>query len=101
MLGRTDIRGGHRDRDKHLRLVTRRRLQTRVGDRPDRFRLRLLHDLNERRRARRAAEVAAAEAGLPISRLRHFAESHHDIHMERPAELAQWMLEALDEDFFA
>jgi pimeloyl-ACP methyl ester carboxylesterase len=55
--------------------------------------------MNERRRARRAAEVGAAEAGLPNSRVRHFVDSHHDIHMERPVELAAWMLNALAEGF--
>jgi pimeloyl-ACP methyl ester carboxylesterase len=55
--------------------------------------------MNERRRARRAAEVAAAEAGLPNGRVHHFIDSHHDIHMERPAELAQWMLEGLEDGF--
>jgi pimeloyl-ACP methyl ester carboxylesterase len=56
--------------------------------------------MNERRRERRAAEVGAAEAGLPNGRVHHFVDSHHDIHMERPAQLAQWMLDALDEGYF-
>ena len=57
--------------------------------------------MNERRRMRRQAEIGALEAAMPNARVRHFSDSHHDIHMERPAELAQWMLDALDEGFFA
>ena len=56
---------------------------------------------NERRQQRKAAEVANAEAGLPNARAHWFRDTHHDIHMERPADLAQWMLDALDDGFFA
>lgn len=54
----------------------------------------------ERRRLRKEAEVAAAERGLPAARIRWFQDTHHDIHMERPADLAQWMLDGLTEGFF-
>jgi pimeloyl-ACP methyl ester carboxylesterase len=55
---------------------------------------------NERRRLRKEAEVGAAEAALPNASIRVFEKTHHDIHMERPADLAQWMLDALEDGFF-
>lgn len=55
---------------------------------------------NERRRQRKSAEVGSAEAALLTCRVRWFHDTHHDIHMERPADLAQWMLDALADSFF-
>ncbi len=56
--------------------------------------------MNERRRQRKEAEVTAAEAALPKALVRYFHNTHHDIHMERPLDLSQWMLEALSDGFF-
>jgi pimeloyl-ACP methyl ester carboxylesterase len=52
------------------------------------------------RRRRKEEEVAAAERGLARSRTRWFMDAAHDIHVHRPADLARWMLEALEEGFF-
>ena len=46
------------------------------------------------------AEVAKAEAGIADVRVRWFEDAVHDIHVQRPVELAGWMLEALNEGFF-
>lgn len=56
--------------------------------------------MNERRRQRRIAEVARLQTLMPQARVRWFYNTHHDIHMERPADLAQWMLDALEDGFF-
>ncbi|MGE0057053.1 MAG: alpha/beta fold hydrolase [Dehalococcoidia bacterium] len=57
--------------------------------------------MNQRRHERKVSEIAALEASLPVSRVRWFHETHHDIHMERPADLAQWMIDGLEDGFFA
>lgn len=44
--------------------------------------------------------VQAAEAGLEKVRVRWFDETAHDIHVHRPDELADWILQALEEGFF-
>jgi len=49
---------------------------------------------------RKQAEVAKAEAGIENVRVKWFVDSVHDIHVQRPVELADWMLEALHDGFF-
>lgn len=50
---------------------------------------------NPERTAYKRAEVAAAEAGLRQVSVRWFEETDHDIHMHRPAALAETLLAAL------
>ena len=50
---------------------------------------------------RKRVEVAAASAGIEIVRIRWFQDTAHDIHVERPVELADWILDALSDGFFA
>jgi pimeloyl-ACP methyl ester carboxylesterase len=52
------------------------------------------------RAARKEAEVAMAEARIPRVAVKRFEGSHHDIHVHQPAELAEWMLAALEAGFF-
>jgi pimeloyl-ACP methyl ester carboxylesterase len=49
---------------------------------------------------RKQVEVAAATEGLEWARVRWFEDTAHDIHVERPVELADWILEALRSGFF-
>jgi pimeloyl-ACP methyl ester carboxylesterase len=49
---------------------------------------------------RKRFEVASAEAGIENVRVRWFEDTAHDIHVERPLELADWILEAVREGFF-
>jgi pimeloyl-ACP methyl ester carboxylesterase len=49
---------------------------------------------------RKEEEVSRAQAGMPGARLRWFHDTAHDIHVERPADLAAWLLSALDDGFF-
>lgn len=52
------------------------------------------------RMERKHNEVAAAEKGMACARVRWFHDTAHDIHVHRPRELADWMLEALEQGFF-
>jgi pimeloyl-ACP methyl ester carboxylesterase len=45
-------------------------------------------------------EVARAMAGLRWLRVKWFDDADHDIHVHRPGELAEWMLQALEDGFF-
>ena len=54
----------------------------------------------DRHLERKRVEVASAAAGLERGRVRWFEDTAHDIHVERPAELADWVLEAVREGFF-
>lgn len=49
---------------------------------------------------RKRIEVAAAEAALPRSRTVWF-DAGHDVHAEKPEELTQVLLDAIDDGFFA
>jgi pimeloyl-ACP methyl ester carboxylesterase len=52
------------------------------------------------RAARRRQDVATAEAALPVARVRWF-EGDHDIHAQRPIEVADVMLGAVADGFFS
>ena len=53
------------------------------------------------RRLTRVEEAERLEAMRPAGvRWRQFTGAAHDIHVDQPAELAGWMLEAVDEGFF-
>ena len=54
------------------------------------------HEANPRKRD----EVARAEQGLARVAVRWFEDTAHDIHVEKPHDLADWMLAALAEGFF-
>jgi pimeloyl-ACP methyl ester carboxylesterase len=54
----------------------------------------------EDRLARKQAEVARAEAAIEDVRVRWFIDAVHDIHVQRPVELAGWMLSSLTDGFF-
>ncbi|MDP9405666.1 MAG: alpha/beta hydrolase [Actinomycetota bacterium] len=47
------------------------------------------------------AEVDAAAAALARARVRWFPDSDHDVHLQRPAEVAQALRAAVDDGFFA
>lgn len=49
---------------------------------------------------RKREEVARAEQGLTKVAVRWFTDTAHDIHVEKPRELADWILAALAEGFF-
>jgi pimeloyl-ACP methyl ester carboxylesterase len=53
------------------------------------------------RREIKRHEVEAAANSLERVRVRWFEDSGHDIHIERPEALSAWMLQALNERFFA
>jgi pimeloyl-ACP methyl ester carboxylesterase len=52
------------------------------------------------RQKRKAEGIAAAQSALAKAEVRWFDDSVHDIHVDRPAELAQWVLAALTAGFF-
>jgi pimeloyl-ACP methyl ester carboxylesterase len=52
------------------------------------------------RNARKQQEVALAETSLAHVRVRWFHDTAHDIHVHRPRELADWLLETLAQGFF-
>jgi pimeloyl-ACP methyl ester carboxylesterase len=52
-------------------------------------------------RGRQAAQVTEAQAGLARVIVRWFEDTEHDIHVHRPAALAEWMLAELRDGFFA
>jgi len=54
----------------------------------------------DERWARKRDEVAAAEGGMPNARVRWFEKTDHDIHVQRPAELADVLLDAVYDGFF-
>jgi pimeloyl-ACP methyl ester carboxylesterase len=54
----------------------------------------------EERRKSREETVIRAEKSLPKVRVHWFMDAPHDIHVDKPDELAGWMLEALDSGFF-
>jgi pimeloyl-ACP methyl ester carboxylesterase len=56
---------------------------------------------DEERRRRRDEELAKLLPRLQRGEARHFPGAPHDIHVDRPQELADWMLAALDRGFFA
>jgi pimeloyl-ACP methyl ester carboxylesterase len=55
---------------------------------------------DEERRQRRDAEIEKLTPKLRRSEVRHFVGAPHDIHVDRPRELADWMLDALRRGFF-
>jgi len=52
------------------------------------------------RLTRKRTEVEKAEAGLASARVHWFEDTAHDIHVHRPAALANWLLEAVTDGFF-
>ena len=50
---------------------------------------------------RKEDDVARATAGLAKAEVRWFKDAAHDIHIQRPLELTDWLLEALDGGFFS
>jgi pimeloyl-ACP methyl ester carboxylesterase len=54
----------------------------------------------EERRIRRSEEAARLEATRPNVRARRFEGAAHDIHIDQPDELSDWVLESLDGGFF-
>jgi pimeloyl-ACP methyl ester carboxylesterase len=52
------------------------------------------------RQAAKQHEVEAAERAMPRVRVRWFNDSVHDIHVDKPVDLAGWMLDCLGEGFF-
>jgi pimeloyl-ACP methyl ester carboxylesterase len=56
---------------------------------------------DEARRRDRDEHVAAAVEKLNRAEVRRFENAPHDIHVDQPRELAAWMLEAVQRDFFA
>jgi pimeloyl-ACP methyl ester carboxylesterase len=52
------------------------------------------------RQAAKQREVEAAGEAIPMVTVRWFNDSGHDIHIEQPEPLADWILEALDRGFF-
>ena len=52
------------------------------------------------RMMRKEHEVAEAQAAMKNARVRWFNDSVHDIHIDKPDDLASWMLQNLDEGFF-
>jgi pimeloyl-ACP methyl ester carboxylesterase len=57
------------------------------------------HTDEEMRRARIDNAAKAAER-IRRAEFRHFADAPHDIHVDQPIELADWILEALQRGFF-
>ena len=57
-------------------------------------------DVTPARRGNKDEEVARAEAGIADVRVSWFEDSVHDIHVQRPAALTEWMLSAFDEGYF-
>lgn len=55
---------------------------------------------DKERRRNRDEHVAAATAKLRRAEVKRFEGAPHDIHVDRPYELAVWMLEALEHGFF-
>jgi pimeloyl-ACP methyl ester carboxylesterase len=55
---------------------------------------------DEERRRTRDDHVATATAKLARAEVKRFEDAPHDIHVDRPVELADWMLEALGSGFF-
>jgi pimeloyl-ACP methyl ester carboxylesterase len=55
---------------------------------------------DEERRRSRDDHVAAASTKLQRAEARRFEGAPHDIHVDRPEELADWMLAALERGFF-
>ena len=55
---------------------------------------------DEERRKRRDEELARAAAKLRQAEVRHFEGAHHDVHVDQPDELSQWILDALERGFF-
>jgi alpha-beta hydrolase superfamily lysophospholipase len=55
---------------------------------------------DEERRARRDAETERLMAGLKRAEVKEFAGAPHDIHVDRPKALSEWMLDALQDGFF-
>jgi pimeloyl-ACP methyl ester carboxylesterase len=51
--------------------------------------------------ARKEAEVAAAEAALPVVRTRWFRPAHHDVHAQHPVEVATLLHECVADGFFS
>ena len=52
------------------------------------------------RMMRKEHEVHEAAAGIKNARVRWFNDSNHDIHIDKPADLAGWIIESADEGFF-
>jgi pimeloyl-ACP methyl ester carboxylesterase len=52
------------------------------------------------RMMRKEHEVAEAQGAMKNARVRWFNDSVHDIHIDKPDDLAGWMLENLEEGFF-
>jgi pimeloyl-ACP methyl ester carboxylesterase len=52
------------------------------------------------RMMRKEHEVAEAQTGMKNARVRWFHDSIHDIHIDKPDDLAGWVLEHVDEGFF-
>lgn len=87
--------------ERHLRIL-RSIWEQRIADVFPRVRVPVLllpcDDGSEWTETKRA-QVAAAEAGLPISRTVWF-EAEHDVHAQRPVELAGVLADAVDDGFF-
>jgi len=52
------------------------------------------------RMMRKEHEVNEAAAGIKTARVRWFHDSNHDIHIDKPHDLATWVLEAESEGYF-
>ncbi len=55
---------------------------------------------DEERRRRRDEELERVSARIKRTEIRHFQGAHHDIHVDQPQELADWILDALQRGFF-
>jgi len=55
---------------------------------------------DEERRKRRDEELTKLTPKLTRAEVRHFPGAAHDIHVDRPEELTEWMLDALRRGFF-
>jgi pimeloyl-ACP methyl ester carboxylesterase len=55
---------------------------------------------DEERRLRRDEELAKLTPRIKSVEVKHFTGAPHDIHVDRPAELADWILDALQRGFF-
>jgi pimeloyl-ACP methyl ester carboxylesterase len=55
---------------------------------------------DEERRKRRDEELAKLVPRLRRAEVRHFPGAAHDIHVDQPDELTQWLLDALERGFF-
>jgi pimeloyl-ACP methyl ester carboxylesterase len=89
--------------ERHLRIL-RAMWEQRVGDVFPRVKVPVLllpcDDGSSAWVERKRAEVANAEAGLPVSRTHWFA-AEHDVHAQHPDQVAAVLAAALEDGFFA